>query len=267
MDWTLSAGDFVRVGILVYVGIWIYLRLREYRSDRRPECSVYEVINYEKRGRGFRSVGWVVALIVAVAGIAVSSEVYIVTQHGYVKPENPYFESDSVRKSFNVQRKWVPYYYKGHWCAPFTGYISNETDSTLVLYETTLFNGAYQYVSSDGAFTDVDAHSFMMWNEGIDNSFEKPYGTWTVYVPNQSNNKKNKYTTIWTLDLRKNAIADSYEISSDIRKHNPYLQPGSAMMDRVKRRIDKAMGLDSIIPIDEIEKVEVIGDDSKPVEN
>lgn len=218
-------GDFLRAGILVYVGIWACLRFMEWKEGKSQDCNVFHLQRLEIRGRLAKWTGWIIALIVVVAGSVIFPKVYVVAQDtdaGY--PGNVYMPV-SVRESFIVKRIFVPFRYKGHSCSPGDIYISNETDSTLVLYLTELFNGMYTYVSSADGFTDVPAHCFMRLNDGISNEFKKPYGTWYGYVPE---GKRNKKTREWTLDLREYAERDCEYISSQINESKSSYPLGSA---------------------------------------
>lgn len=217
MSWTLSSGDFLRAGIIVYVSMWVYLRFREWNANRRLNSDVFQVSTYERRGKLIKSLGWIVALLIALAGIIIFPEIYIVSQDKPAYTDDPFKESLMVRESFNVKRKYVPFYYNGNGCAPFCKFISNETDSTLVLYLTQLYNDAYIHVSSPEYFEEVPTHRLKKWDNGLYNSwFKKPYGTWHGYIPKD---KRNRKTDIWTLDLREFAERDSKDIWFEIQKH------------------------------------------------
>lgn len=198
--------------------MWVYMRFREWNANRKLDIDVFQVPIYERRSKLIKSLGWVGALLIALGGILIFPEVYIVSQDNPTYTDDPFKESLMVRESFNVERKYVPFYYNGNGCAPFNKYISNETDSTLVLYLTQLFNGAYTHVSSSEYFEEVHAHTLKEWNNGLYNSwFKKPYGTWHGYVPD---GKRNKKSDIWTLDLREFAERDCRDIWHEIRRHN-----------------------------------------------
>lgn len=227
MDWTLSTGDFLRVGIIVYVAVWVSLRFREWKAGKDPECNVYKVAKYEKRSDSFKSWGWVIALLVACFSIIIAPTVLVVSQDNSVLSDDLDFPS-SVRLSFKVKRLYVPFYYKGHYCEPFGRYILNETDSAFVLYPTYFFNGTFAHAGTVDKFIDVPAHSFMKWSKGINNKFEKPSDTVIGYV---SESERNKETTEWTIDLREHTVRDCEEIAAEIKKRNEKLfrnlTPGS----------------------------------------
>lgn len=217
MNWTLSAGDFLRVGILVYVGIWGHLQFREWRVDKSPACKIHEVVNIEKRSKIIKSFGWVIALIIALAGIIIFPEIYVITQDKNLNFNGDKPRSQTVRESFHVKRLYVPFHYNSSYCSPFEKYISNESDSTLVLYLTRLFNGAYTYISPVESFEAVSPHTVIKWSEGIHNKFEKPYGTWHGEIPKD---KKNKSSLKWTLDIKECAVKDRNGIAYEIQKRN-----------------------------------------------
>lgn len=210
---TFSAFDFLRAGIILNVGIWAYWR---YKSRKTAKWNVYKATDYDTRSTFAMSIGWIFVLVIWVVGIIIFPEVYVVMQSELTEDCAPYSERAVAHQTFSVKRVYVPFYYRGHRCAPFNDYISNESDSTLVLYRTEFFNGAYVNVASVDDFQDVSPHSFMKWNEGIANRFEKPYGTWYGYIPDR---KKNCWTHSWTLDTREDAIRNSESILYEIRQH------------------------------------------------
>ncbi len=216
MSWTLDSGDFLRAGIIVYVCIWAYWRLREWNVNRKTNTNVFLVAEYEKRCKLTKSLYWIVALLIALAGTICFPEVYVITQDKEIDPKQFFSYENPFRKSFHVKRIYVPFYYKECSYSPFDIYISNETDSNFVIYNTQLFNGAYTDVSS--VFKEVPAHYVMKWNNrSRDFSwFEKPYGTWHGYVPE---GKRNKKSDIWTLDLKEFAEKDRRDIWYEIQRH------------------------------------------------
>lgn len=240
MSWTLSSGDFLRAGIIVYVGMWIYLRFKEWNVNRQAPIDVFKVSNYEWRSKLIKSLGWIVALLIGLAGIIIIPEVYIVSQNKPAITDDPYQYALSVRESFNVEHKYVLFYYNGNICAPFDKYISNETDSTLVLYLTELFNGTYNYVSSPEDFKEVPAHYIMKCNNGF-NKFERPYEREYIH-------KRNRYkqSFIWTLDLREFAERDRNDIWHEIQMHKGTCLPDSFYIGKFKVPIPC---LDSIKPL------------------
>lgn len=218
---TFSNYIFLRAGIILNVGVWAYWR---YKSRKTAKWNVYKATDYDTRSTFAMSIGWIFVFVIWVVGIIIFPGVYIVMQHELTEDCTQFSKGTVVRQTFSVKKVYVPFYYRGHGCAPFNNYISNESDSTLVLYRTELFNGAYFNVTSVDDFIDVSPHSFMKWNSGIDNRFEKPYGTWYGYIPDE---KKNRQTYSWTLDTREDAARNSKSIWHEIQEHKVNLWPDS----------------------------------------
>lgn len=207
MNWTLDSGDLLRAGIIVYVCIWLYWRIREWKVNIQPNADVFRVAEYEKRSNLAKSLCWIVALLIALAGIICLPEVYVITQDKDIDSKQFFSYENPFRKPFDVKRVYVPFYYKGNTCSPFDIYISNETDSSLVFYNTQLFNGAYTQVSS--YFEEFPAHNVMKWKNSSHyfSWFERPYGTWHGYVPEDKRTKNQTYG-LWILEnLQKKIVA------------------------------------------------------------
>lgn len=216
----------MQAGIAVYVGLWAYMRFKEWWWSRRSRVNAFQIYKYEERSLLVKSFGWVFILIIGCGGVWIFPEVYIVTQGHVAIPEDGYEHPYLVRGSFDVERGFVPFFYKGQGCVPFCSYISNETDSALVLYKTELFNGAYIAASTPRLFKTVPARSLIDWNDPHYQSwFRKPEESRHGYVPK---GQRNKRTVTWTLDLRECAEKDCEEIENIIRHgKNSYKWPDS----------------------------------------
>lgn len=258
MNWILSSGDFLRVGIIVYVSIWVCMRLKERNADNSPECDVYEVERLEYRSRDFKSVGWVIALLITLVGTIIFPEVDVITQND---DDEMVDDKYTCTTSFNVNHIYVPFYYCGHGCAPFARYISNETDSAFVIYLTVLFNGEYTDVSSLEYCDDVPAHSVMKCDERITNWFEKPFGS--RYL---GKGRKSTKSLKWTLDLRENAERDIRDIRIEIYNRNrPSAWPDSVIIRNAQKWKPKFMDADTFERkniIEELNRVYIIEQDS-----
>lgn len=146
-------------------------------------------------------------------------EVRIVTQDSVrAKTElSGWYYSDMTmtpRKAFFVDRYYVPFYYNGTFCKPGKKYLSNETDSTLVLYPTYFYNELFTETTSPQQIRSIKAHSFRQWGEYIDNEFDEPNQHWG-YVPEKH---KNKFAIEWTIDTKSGAAMGIKKVENEIKK-------------------------------------------------
>lgn len=221
---TFSAGLFYQISLLIYVGVWAYFQFRPYmllRKKVRP--SVYEIERFDGISRGIRLYGWFLILLLPIPCLWLFPEVRIVTQDASrAKAElyGWYYGDMTPRKTFFVDRYYVPFYYKGNFCAPGQKYLSNETDSTLVLYPTYFYNGLFKETVSTKQFRTINPNSFRQWDEYIDNKFDEPRQHWE-YVPEEH---KNKYAIEWTIDTRSGAIVGLNKVQNEINKRNELMK-------------------------------------------
>lgn len=61
---TFSAFDFLRVGIIMNVGIWVYWK---YKSRKTAKCNVYKASDYDKSSVLSQSIGWILILLIFTA--------------------------------------------------------------------------------------------------------------------------------------------------------------------------------------------------------
>lgn len=135
-----GVGVFYQIGLLIYVGLWAYFKYRPYRLLRKEvRLSVYEVEKLNEHSRLVRNWGWLMIYFLPCPFMFLFPEVCVVTQDvnrakkEWVYPELP------DRKTFFVDHYYVPFYYKGNFCAIGREYLSNETDSLFNFIPNTLF--------------------------------------------------------------------------------------------------------------------------------
>ncbi|GAB6865791.1 hypothetical protein JCM10556A_24680 [Bacteroides acidifaciens] len=216
-----GVGVFYQIGLLIYVGLWAYFKYRPYRLLRKEvRLSVYEVEKLNEHSRLVRNWGWLMIYFLPCPFMFLFPEVCVVTQDvnrakkEWVYPELP------DRKTFFVDHYYVPFYYKGNFCAIGREYLSNETDSLLILYPTLFFNGAFAQSVPEKQIT-VRAHSFQIWNENIDNRFQVPMQYSWKYVPEKH---KNQAVTEWTIDTQSGAAIGIDKIEKEIDKRKEVMK-------------------------------------------
>lgn len=221
---TFSTGIFYQIALIIYVGVWAYFKYRPYkllRENIRP--SVYEIERLDGISSLVRCYGWVVALFLPIPCMFLFPEVVIVTQDSVRAKTELYgrFYSDMTpRKTFVVERYHVPFYYNGNFCRPGKQYLSNETDSTLVLYPTYFYDGLFTEPTSTQQIKSIKAHSFRQWDEYIDNKFDEP-SQHRGYVPEKH---KNKFAVEWTIDTKSGAAMGLIEVENEIKNRNELLK-------------------------------------------
>lgn len=213
---TFNTGIFHQISLVIYVGIWAYFKYRTYillRKKIRP--SVYKIEKLNIISSIVRLYGWIIALVLPVPCMFLFPEVRIITQDS-VRAKKEFFSwpySDlTPRKTFFIDRYYVPFFYKGNFCIPGKKYLSNETDSTLVLYPTCFYNGLFTENTSTKQIKSIKAYSFIQWDEYIDNKFDEPNQYWG-YVPKKH---KNKSVIEWTIDTKSGAAMGLKEVENEI---------------------------------------------------
>lgn len=215
---TFNAGIFYQISLIIYVGVWAYFKYRPYkllRKNMRP--SLYEIEKLDEISSLVRRYGWLIVFFLPIPCVFLFPEVRIITQDPVrAKTElyGCYYSDMTPRKTFFVDRYYVPFYYNGTFCKPGKKYLSNETDSTLVLYPTYFYNGLFMETISTKQIKSISAHSFRQWDESIDNKFDEPIQYWG-YVPEEH---KNKSAIEWTIDTKSGAAMGIKKVENEIEK-------------------------------------------------
>ena len=215
---TFNIGIFYQISLIIYVGVWAYFKYRSYkllRKNMRP--SVYEIEKLDGISSLVRRYGWLIVLFLPIPCIFLFPEVRIITQDSVrAKTElyGWYYSDMTPRKTFFVDRYYVPFYYNGTFCKPGKKYLSNETDSTLVLYPTYFCNGFFTKTTSTKQIKSINAHAFRQWDEYIDNKFDEPNQYWGS-VPEKH---KNKSAIEWTIDTKSGAAMGIKKVENEIKK-------------------------------------------------
>ncbi len=221
---TFSIGIFYQISLIIYVGVWAYFKYRPYkllRKNIRP--TVYEIEKLDGISSLVRRYGWFIVFFLPIPCMFLFPEVRIVTQDSVrAKTELSgwYYSDMTPRKAFFVDQYYVPFYYNGTFCKPGKKYLSNETDSTLVLYPTYFYNGLFTKTTSPQQIKSIKAHSFIQWGEYIDNEFDEPNQHWG-YVPEKH---KNKSAIEWTIDTKSGAAMGIKEVENEIKKRNKLMK-------------------------------------------
>lgn len=215
---TFNAGIFYQISLIIYVGVWAYFKYRPYkllRKNMRP--SLYEIEKLDEISSLVRRYGWLIVFFLPIPCVFLFPEVRIITQDPVrAKTElyGRYYSDMTPRKTFFVDRYYVPFYYNGTFCKPGKKYLSNETDSTLVLYPTYFYNGLFMETILTKQIKSISAHSFRQWDESIDNEFDEP-NQYRGYVPEKHRNKSAKE---WTIDTKSGAAMGIKEVENEIKK-------------------------------------------------
>lgn len=208
MNALLSGMDLLRLGIIVYVALWGYFKLRYVIAVYWIKGNVFRATSrWLYRARIAKGFGWFLVIAVPLVAFIVFPTVKIISRDA-----SPVEEGESDRNSFRLETRYAPFfYYKGHTLMPFTTSIINDTDSTLALYSTSFFNKRPSRLDPLENYRFISPHSRLAWREGVDLAFETP-SRYAVYY----NDKKNPLKTVWTLDLKGTAINDREEIEREI---------------------------------------------------
>ena len=225
---TFKAGFFFKIGLLIYVGVWAYFKFRPYmllRKNAHP--SVYEIERLDTISRVVRRSGWLGVFLLAIPFLWLFPEVVIVTQDaGRARAEHygRYYGDMTPRETFFVDRYYVPFCYKGKFCVPGGKYLSNETDSVLVLYPTYFYNGLFTKATKE--FRTINSHSFVQWYVYVDNKFDEPHEHW-------SEKHEEKDAIEWTLDTESGAIIGQNKVRNEIKKRNELIH---RFMEQIEKK-------------------------------
>lgn len=147
-------GDFVRIGILINIGIWLRMRYIPLKYEKE---NVFVNVCRDQKLRDRVTTSqlffiWV-SLFVIIC-IAIFPTVYIAS----LDSERT-IQDTVVNQKYSAKRYYAPFYYKGEYLKPFKRYISNETDSVLALYEYEIWFGEMQGAGFDNIKTLILPHS------------------------------------------------------------------------------------------------------------
>ena len=196
---------YIRIGILAYVGIWAYFKYHTYRLKfRKPSPNVFEIEKWHEYTSIAKNYGWIIGLFVIAICALLFPTAMVVDQntHG--------------RGRYQVKRGVVPFYYKGHFCAPGGKYLINETNQYFVLYSTPFYNGSFKDTPFKNKSITVTPHSFREWTNGIDNVFTHPT-EYNPYIPDQH---KGKTVIEWTIDTQEGALQGMKYVEDQIAATN-----------------------------------------------
>ena len=162
--------------------IWGWAKYRVYKAAKKSDCpDIYEI---ERRVACFKAIRpMCVICLLPLFGILTCLVPNVKIVHGIS----------------NVEHIYVPFCYKGQYCALGTTYIVNDSAFDLVLYPTRYYNGRFsllQFSSKEHQY--IPQGKMMALNNGIDNYFEYPSQN---FIPDMSQGEK----IVWTLDTRQGA--------------------------------------------------------------
>lgn len=169
--------------------------------------------------------GWLIGLVVSLLLFWILPDVYVVSQN-QERLKNEIVEDNrewkwrdtiyTVKQTFYVDKYYVPFRYHGNPCNIGSSYLINETDSTLALYSTSLFNGQFTKVSEVSEFEIIPPGQFQRFDRYIHNEFDSPEESFS-FIPKD---RKNQSKTEWSLTLRSEALKDTEVIRNKIKERN-----------------------------------------------
>lgn len=223
----LSGLDILRTGIGAYVALWLVCACYTAICLRKkPNVHKYEKWSFYSVG--FRWCGWVFGFFVAILLSWILPKVNVVTQKIERKEKviSEYTQEGwkevtkvTSQETFHVNTYYVPFSYHGHRCDATFTYLINETDSTLALYSTEIYNGLFESVSNKDGLEIIAPQSFQKYHRNIDNAFVAPTESFS-YIPQERKDKKVELT----ITLLSQALRDIERISNKIEERNILLQ-------------------------------------------
>lgn len=258
MGLAFSGLDIIRFGIFVYVATWLGFFCYVNIYSRRKNQNVHKVARCYSITVAIRYCGWLGGLIASLILIWILPDVYVITQNpdrkrAEIEEDNKTWHwrdtTYTTKETFYVDRYYVPFLYRGRRCNAFNSYLINESDSTLVLYSTNLFNGMFTGVSDVSEFEIIPPNHFQEFDRFIDNKFDSPSESSFSYTPKE---RKNKSTTEVSITLMSDAIYETEEIRERIRHHNEIifgrdslgnpLTPRELVLRQLKKQQDVKQG-------------------------
>lgn len=225
MNMTLTGLDIVRFGIFLYVALWFvffcYVNIYSGRKDQ----NVHKVAKWSSITVVTRWFGWFLSLVVSLLLFWILPEVYVVTQdpartEAEIAEDNRRWKwrdtTYTLKETFHVDKYYLPFRYHGRPCDIGGSYLINESDSTLALYSTSLFNGMFTNVSDVNEFEIIPPGHFQRFDRYIHNEFDSPRESF----PYNSKKRKNQSETEWTITLMSDALHDTEVIRNKIKGRN-----------------------------------------------
>lgn len=268
MTMAFSTSDIFKVGIIIYVGIWLCLLLIYLRYTHAKELNVHTVARLYTYTALSRHWGWLILVVMFFIVAFIFPEVYIITQS---RPEEIAENKDAWQEhdhhgliicpfsEYNeyiyIDRRYVPFFYNGFFCKPASLYLSNESDSTLYLYSLTKLNGKFTTVDSEENFKEISPKTFQYLGHSISNYFSTPGES--SYV---SKELKDKEVTEWCIDFKSDAAQSIEEVRDKINgnyfTYPPYKividsadiakQTRQKILNQVLEQIEAYNGKDSV---------------------
>lgn len=142
---------FIMVSIVVYAAIWsgAYLRLKKIAN--RPNVRVKQIVRAENIRLLAKNSAFFIFLGCTLIGVSFVPSVRTVTRDRTSKTGS-YGLSNRLENTFAVDRFYIPFYFRGKWVKPSKGLLINDSDTTLVIFKTTLRSGLYTAVDSPKDF-------------------------------------------------------------------------------------------------------------------
>lgn len=226
MNIAFTGADLVRFGMIIYVAIWFVFLCYLHIYSRKKSPNVHKIAMWYTITVATRHWGWIIGIVVGLLLCWILPDVYVVTQdperkEAEIKENMEKWEwytntTYTPKETFYVDKYYVPFIYHTRYYKPFSSYLLNETDSTLAIYTTELFNGLFTKVSDVEDFEMIVPGHFQKFDRYIHNEFNAPkesYGT----VPKD---RKNKSKTELTITLMSEAIHDTEIIREKIETGN-----------------------------------------------
>lgn len=198
----------MQIGIILYVGIWLAVVIRNWRRERRGDITAFSVDADHNDRSVAKTFGCLPAFGLVIIISLILPTVYVARPDG-----NGLYE---------VKKIYVPFCYRGTAMGPGTRYLSNETGQELGLYYTQVHGTFYSKTSEEYDIVPVPRDTVMWWKYGIQCEFSRPY-CHSIFVGNKR--KSDKPENIWTINLLDRAISDVNEIQRE-RYKNIFPDPG-----------------------------------------
>lgn len=226
MDLAFTSLDIVRFGIFVYVAVWLVFFCYVNIYSRKKNQNVHKVAMWSSITLATRWFGWLISLVVSLLLFWILPDVCVVTQDPVRKraeiKENmkrwDWLKNTTypIKETFYLDKYYVPFRYHGKPCNIAESYLINESDSTLALYSTSLFNGQFTKVSDVNEFEIIPPGHFQRLDRYIHNEFDSPEETFS-YIPKD---RKNQSITEWTITLMSEALHDTEVIRNKIKERD-----------------------------------------------
>lgn len=222
---TFTGLDIVRFGIFIYVATWFVFFCYVNIYSGKKSQNVHKVAMWSSITVATRWFGWLLSIVVSLLLFWILPDVYVITQDPLRKKAEIVDDNRrwkcrdttyTLKETFYVDKYYVPFQYNGHRCNIFGSYLINESDSMLVVYSTSLFNGQFTKVYDVSEFEIIPPGQFQRFDRYIHNEFDSPEESFS-YIPKD---RKNQSKTEWTLTLMSEALHDTEVIRNKIKERN-----------------------------------------------